>query len=492
MDVKKTTAGAAIGTAMIMGGVDASVLNETPLERVEIVAGEEVVAVQIENTVETTFPWKDQPGFVVSYDLGEPDVLDRIVDKRNKEIITEVVSDFDGGFKVDVLLNERPNTNVFCYAIEGHENYDFFYQPPLTEQEKADGFIRPPEIEGSYAVYHKTLANNEYKTGKVMHIPRPQVWEMNNEAQKVWADMTFDNGQLCVTVPQDFLDTATYPVRVDPTFGYTSLGLSADPTQDFWKGNSYIADSNGSLLSATVGYYSSVSTNNLVVALYSSATPATVLAYTVADNTDNGASGCFPFFQDLAIADNHALVNGEQYRVVAIHDQSANNGCVAFDSSSVITTSAAQNAALYPPTSPLTFSQGVFANRSWSIYFTFQSTTSVQTVTQTIKEPFQTTVSGLITNDGGATITEHGFAYGTLSTLSGGDTATTTLGIGATGTFSQTLTGLIPNTTYFFRAYATNATGTTTGTIESFTTPSTPRWRINNGTIRINNGRLDI
>lgn len=234
MKPSKTIAGILAGTSLVMGGVDASNLKEVPLERVEMVAQNRVEAKQIGNVVETTLPWKDQAGIKVKYDLGEPTLAEKVKDKRKKEVITETVTDFEGGFKVDILLNEKPDTNVFCYTIEGAENYDFFYQPPLTPEEIAEGASRPPEIEGSYAVYHKTLKNHiigqeNYATGKVMHIPRPQVWEIGNEeSTKQWADLSYENGQLCVTAPQDFLEKADYTngVRIDPTFGYTSAGVS--------------------------------------------------------------------------------------------------------------------------------------------------------------------------------------------------------------------------------------------------------------------------
>lgn len=221
-----------LGIASIMGGVDASTLNEQPIERVETVAGYEVKAEQIGDVVETTLPWKDQPGLTVAYDMGEPSITERLADKRTEQVIVETVDFGEGGFKIDVLLSEKPDTNRFCYQIEGAENYDFFYQPPLTAEEIAEGASRPPEIEGSYAVYHKTLKNHEigkenYATGKVMHIPRPQVWEIGNEEKtKQWADLSYENGQLCVTAPQDFLDNADYTngVRIDPTFGYTGVG----------------------------------------------------------------------------------------------------------------------------------------------------------------------------------------------------------------------------------------------------------------------------
>lgn len=233
MKPRNVIVGLATAAALAGGGVaarDVSTLDVAPIERVEIIAGERVEAKQIENTVEATFPWKDQPGIKVKYDMGEPTVEEKFSDVRKKQVITETVTDFEGGFKVDIILSERPDTNRFCYTIEGAENYDFFYQPPLTEEEIANGDVRPPEIEGSYAVYHKTLANHRigsesYATGKVMHIPRPQVWEVDNQEKTTqWAELSYDEGTLCVTAPQEFLDSATYPVRIDPTFGYTTLG----------------------------------------------------------------------------------------------------------------------------------------------------------------------------------------------------------------------------------------------------------------------------
>lgn len=219
-------------SAIISGGIDVSVLNEEALARVEQIGEETVEAKQIGNRIETTFPWKDQQGLKVVADLGEPTISERLKDKRNKEVITEVVDFGDGGFKIDILLNERPDTNRFCYQIEGAENYDFEYQPPLTEEEIKDGIVRPENIVGSYAVYHKMLKDyypgrENYATGKVMHIPRPQVWSMANEKEKEWAELSYNDGQLCVTAPTKFIATADLPIRIDPTFGYTTLGASS-------------------------------------------------------------------------------------------------------------------------------------------------------------------------------------------------------------------------------------------------------------------------
>jgi len=46
----------------------------------------------------------------------------------------------DGGFVIEIHLPEEPDTNVFEFAIE---DLDFFHQPALTDEEIAEGTIRP-------------------------------------------------------------------------------------------------------------------------------------------------------------------------------------------------------------------------------------------------------------------------------------------------------------------------------------------------------------
>ncbi len=75
---------------------------------------------------------------------------------------------------------------------------------------------------------------------------------------------------------------------------------------------------------------------------------------------------------------------------------------------------------------------------------------------------------GNVTDDGGAVVTTRGVCYNTTGNPNISDDFTTD-GTG-TGTFSSTMTGLTANTTYYVRAYATNAIGTAYGTEEIFTT----------------------
>lgn len=78
------------------------------------------------------------------------------------------------------------------------------------------------------------------------------------------------------------------------------------------------------------------------------------------------------------------------------------------------------------------------------------------------------TLGGNITSDGNATVTERGICY---STSPNPTTANTKLLIGSgTGSFSQAVTGLTANTTYYVRAYAINSQGTAYGNQQTFTT----------------------
>jgi len=82
------------------------------------------------------------------------------------------------------------------------------------------------------------------------------------------------------------------------------------------------------------------------------------------------------------------------------------------------------------------------------------------------------TSGGEVTADGGATVTALGVCWNTTGNPTIADNLTTD-GTG-TGIFTSSLTGLTANTTYYVKAYATNAVGTAYGTEKTFTTGSCP------------------
>jgi len=82
------------------------------------------------------------------------------------------------------------------------------------------------------------------------------------------------------------------------------------------------------------------------------------------------------------------------------------------------------------------------------------------------------TLNGNILATGGATVDERGFEWGTVS--GSYPNSWTESGTFGTGTFNHTITGLNPNTTYYFRGKAYNSAGWGYGEEMSFTTSPSP------------------
>ena len=103
--------------------------------------------------------------------------------------------------------------------------------------------------------------------------------------------------------------------------------------------------------------------------------------------------------------------------------------------------------------------------------FTTDATLSVPAVGSTAVSAIATTTataSATLISDGGATVTERGFYLSTGNPPTAADTKIVSAATG--NAITADLTGLSPNTRYYIRAYATNAQGTATGSINVFTT----------------------
>lgn len=107
---------------------------------------------------------------------------------------------------------------------------------------------------------------------------------------------------------------------------------------------------------------------------------------------------------------------------------------------------------------------------------TVNSTASVSSITGTGAES-----GGNVSSDGGSTVTVRGLAFGTSS---GPTIASDTVVSGSgTGSFTATIDGLTPSTTYYVRAFATNSLGTAYGPQQSFTTLSVTPPSVSTGAI---------
>lgn len=101
----------------------------------------------------------------------------------------------------------------------------------------------------------------------------------------------------------------------------------------------------------------------------------------------------------------------------------------------------------------------------------FTTIAAVPSLTTTIVSGITRTTAntgGNITFDGGANVTSRGICWSTSQSpsISGSHTSDGT----STGTYISNLSGLVPGTLYYIRAYATNSSGTAYGNEVSFTT----------------------
>ena len=144
-------------------------------------------------------------------------------------------------------LKEKPATNKVEFTIQS-KGLKFYYQPELTQKEIDDGCSRPENVVGSYAVYMEKPGTNwvggkEYKAGKFGHIYRPHLYDSNG--LEAWGDLHIEDGIYEVTIPQEFLDKAVFPIKSNDTFGYTTIGSSilasmlGYENDIYWQDNAY-------------------------------------------------------------------------------------------------------------------------------------------------------------------------------------------------------------------------------------------------------------
>jgi hypothetical protein len=112
----------------------------------------------------------------------------------------------------------------------------------------------------------------------------------------------------------------------------------------------------------------------------------------------------------------------------------------------------------------------------YTVTVTRQGAPTVTTPTSATVTATTATLGGNVTGDGGSTVTGRGVVYAPTATNNnpeiGGTGAVQVAGTGTTGVFTVGVTGLTSGTAYSFKAYATNAEGTSYSPVGTFTTLS--------------------
>ncbi|MGB9591819.1 MAG: hypothetical protein ACPL1K_04815, partial [Candidatus Kryptoniota bacterium] len=232
--------------------------------------------------------------------------------KENHDEVRLYYEEETEAFKFDLIMKEKPSLNVINFNFDS-QGLVFYYQPPLT-QEYFSGWSEefrrsilvsetevidadtgevlvycPPNLIGSYAAYRINHSNfytsaaigEKYKCGKAFHIYRPLIIDAKGE--ETWGELHIENSLMSISIPQQFLDKATYPVLVDPTFGYTTKGSRSTTSANIIKG-SWATGLIGtaSSISAFIQYNASA---NIKFGLY---TKTETLAGTLVAETEQG------------------------------------------------------------------------------------------------------------------------------------------------------------------------------------------------------------
>lgn len=235
-----------------------------------------------------------------------------------------------GGFEYDIVLLSKPTTNKFVMKYRDSGNLRFLFQAPYSEinlsgEDIAAGVVTRDDTGGwdkdgnkvvnvpdwahkSYAVYqegHNPLYKNstdaeKYAGGKLLHIHRPKI--IDDRGKWVWGDIDIDtvNKTMTVTAPQSFLDTAKYPVRVDPTFGYTTLGSGSIGLIGFLVGRKASPGETGTASTLHVGLNADWGSGDRVkMALYENST-GDLVSPQCTERTDGHSSTAFEIFNFTA------------------------------------------------------------------------------------------------------------------------------------------------------------------------------------------------
>lgn len=427
-----------ISATLLTGGFVADInqpinteYTDTGSELVTYVKGNAVVIDKTSPTVALT-KWGGKEvlqisvgsGNTTSDTVGLTDKIENQIDSKQ----TVVMEPTEDGFNIDIRLAALPDSNVFTYQLTGWEDLDFFYQPPLNEEVQPKGDIctatecthdgvltasRAENIVGSYAVYSKhtnhLFGETNYETGKLGHIYRPLISDSNG--QTTWGTLNYDNGLLSVTVPQEFLDSAVYPVLVDPTFGYSTVGATgAFDQSDLCVG--FTSPETGNISSISSYGDHSFGDFTTIHAMYSDSgnSPTNLLAQ------DNGVPVTITSSAFFSTNVSYSMLGSTIYWICEW-----NNGGNTFTKYDTGTTGQnAQNTGAAYPTWPSPFNEVFNLDRVYSIYATY--TVAASAATPHIVITNQTTIGG---GAGGGGSSLNGFSFARSITVNSGQATST-------------------------------------------------------------------
>ena len=145
----------------------------------------------------------------------------------------------NAGYEYEIKWLKKPINNVITFTINMN-GLTAYYQPPLNATNKScmsetdcGNEHRPENIVNSYAFYgvksgdFSAIGGKNYGPGKMACLERIRA----NDAgiNSTWAILNITGTTMTITVDRTWLDkTAIYPVTIDPSLGFTTIGGSID------------------------------------------------------------------------------------------------------------------------------------------------------------------------------------------------------------------------------------------------------------------------
>ncbi len=191
--------------------------------------------------------WRDECTFTINLPNGNNAVNNVTTGAINNATRIDIAMDnylsysiykrSDGNLEWEIVLDRQPDSNVLVFDFTSHGLLFYFQDTSQVDSVTRSQSIFPDSTIFSWAVFHASHRDNyqiinnsdityiNYETGKVFHIFRPKA--IDSEKKSAWCDLDIDTlrNRLTITVPEEFLKAATYPVSIDPTIGETNGGV---------------------------------------------------------------------------------------------------------------------------------------------------------------------------------------------------------------------------------------------------------------------------
>jgi hypothetical protein len=168
----------------------------------------------------------------------------------------------------EIVYDKKPKDSVIVFDLVYSDEFDFFYQPALVQKQIDFGYERPPNVDGSYAVYCRK-AYNKYCSGKFCHFYYPYLKDADGKMTRV-DEFEIIAGKMVIVLPEIWLGSARYPVTLGPTIGYSTAGASSYGNNIVINGTSYISEASTDIVTTLHFAVAAVDASNkgVKVAIY--------------------------------------------------------------------------------------------------------------------------------------------------------------------------------------------------------------------------------